>query len=387
MKCSKVRKEIKAYIDGELRPWTRLLVARHIANCEDCGREMREMTELTNGVRTASAVVAPNGLKGKVLGALTFEPSGRESGKKPFWRSVGGIAAASLGAVLFVIVVLPTLRPASQPLQAKMARSVGVVKDYDLSIQGKLKSNGVASKQVCPPAQPAASRPTLRGAAPRMIVKTADLSVRVPSYSRASDMAISIARSAGGYVSDTSVSSDYGDPTDGCMTLRVPSNAFERTLSRLAKLGTVTSRSISGEDVTSEFIDLDSRMRNLRAEERQYLQIMNRAKRIPDVVTVTNELARVRGEIEEAQGRLKYLKTSSAMSTINLSLREKKRVPPQKSAIEASFGSAVASLTRVANGIASITVWLLVYMPIWALGIVAFLNFRERVHRSATEKQ
>lgn len=211
-----------------------------------------------------------------------------------------------------------------------------------------------------------------------MIIKSADLGVRVRSFQRASDEAVSIAKSAGGYVTDTSAESDQGVPTEGCMTLRVPVDAFERTLTRLAKLGTVTGRSITGEDVTGESVDLESRLRNLRAEERQYLEIMNRARRIPDVVTVTNELTRVRGEIEEAQGRLKYLKTSSAMSTINLSLTEKKYAQPRKSAIQTTFGNAIASLVGTLNGLASLVIWLVVYSPFWALPIAAWLYVRKR---------
>ena len=402
MNCSNARREIKAYIDGELRPWTRLLVARHLASCDDCRREMQEMGRLTTEVRSASASSAPDGLKDKVLAGLTFEPTRQPSSKKPLWRNLGAIAAASLGVVLVATVILPLTQSAKETSRARVERPLGVAKDFDLSIQGKVKGNGAIGRSApalacrppakaaatgAPEARPMASQPAPHASAPQMIIKTADLGIRVRSYARASDMAVSIAKSAGGYVSDTSAVSDRGAPTEGCMTLRVPVAAFERTLSRLARLGTVTSRSISGEDVTGESIDTESRLRNLRAEERQYLEIMNRARRIPDVVTVTNELTRVRGEIEDSQGRLKYLKNSAAMSTINLSLDEKNRVPAQRSAIEKSFGSAVASLARTANGIASMIIWLLVYLPIWAVGAAVVLYLRRRARHTATENQ
>lgn len=407
MKCERVREEIKAYIDGELRPWTRWIITRHIATCDDCRREMQEMAELTNGVRNAGSTPAPQGLKDRVLGSLTFEPKGGGA-RRPFWRTAGGIAATSAAVVVLAAVVLPTFQSAKGPSpQGQSARRIGIVKDFDLDE----RETSAPGSAMLPPTRPMpASAPLSKhkmaepaddveintfgvakarqsvpasASAPQMIIKSADLGVRVRSFQQASDAAVSIAKSAGGYVTDTSASSDQGVPTEGCMTLRVPVDAFERTMNRLTKLGTVTGRSISGEDVTGESVDLESRLRNLRAEERQYLEIMNRAKRIPDVVTVTGELTRVRGDIEEAQGRLKYLKTSAAMSTINLSLSEKKRALPHKSSIESSFGNAIGSLVGTLSGLASLIIWLAVYSPFWALPLLIWLYTRKRAAVSA----
>lgn len=383
MNCLRARQEIKAYIDGELRPWTRWLVARHIATCEDCRREMQQMTELTNEVANVPSVSAPSGLRDKVMGSLTFQPASRAPRVRSHTRGLATGAAGLVGVVLLAAIIMPMFNRAKESgsyaryLAAQRAQPAGIApklspsmvacspkpiaeaKDFDTTVVGKVQSEAEPS-------------------APQMIIKTAELGVQVRSFQRASDEAVTIAKSSGGYVTDTSASSDAGISTEGSMTLRVPANAFERTMNRLTKLGTVTARSITGEDVTGESVDLESRLRNLRAEERQYLEIMNRAKRIPDVVTVTGELSRVRGEIEEAQGRLKYLKTSAAMSTINLSLSEKARPKPHKSALGTSLGNAVSSLRGTLNGLASLLIWLAVYSPFWALPIAVWLYTRRR---------
>jgi|GEM_PF-1608781 len=376
MNCLRVSQEMKAYIDGELRPWTRWLVTCHITSCEQCRREMEAMNELTNDVRNVQQVSAPDGLRDKVLGGITFQPVGHAPRGSSVMRGLGTAAGGMVALVVLAAIIMPIFSRARESssrarylnaqrmeMRAKESKSIGVASDYDTRVMGKVAPSEAAA--------PAAS-------ARLLIIKTADLSVQVRDFQQTNDQAVSIARSVGGYVTDTSAESDRGVPTSGSLSMRVPVSAFERTLNRLAKLGRVTSRSISGEDVTGESVDLDSRLRNLRAEERQYLDIMNRAKRIPDVVTVTNELSRVRGEIEEAQGRLKYLKSAAAMSTINLTIGEKAKTQPRKSSIESTFGNAIASLGGTLSALASLAIWLLVYSPFWALPIALWLYARKR---------
>jgi hypothetical protein len=396
MNCSGVREEIKAYIDGELRPWTRWFIARHIASCQDCRREMQEMAELTNEVKNATNVSAPQGLKDKVMGSMAFQPN---SARRTWWNRIPAgakVAGATLAVLALIAVILPTFQ------LRKSMNADFLSASHELDGGGEGAASMPIPPRMSPPIAGSAARPAPQKSAAgetglaaviesptsalQMIIKTADLGVRVRSFQQASDQAVSIAKSAAGYVTDTSATSDQGIPTEGLMTLRVPVDAFERTLNRLAKLGTVTGRSITGKDVSGESVDLESRLRNLRAEERQYLEIMNRAKRIPDVVTVTNELTRVRGEIEEAQGRLKYLKNSSAMSTINLSLTEKKRGTGKVrgASIINAFNGALGSLKETVKALATVAIWLLVYSPFWALPIAIWLYARKRGAREQT---
>jgi hypothetical protein len=212
-----------------------------------------------------------------------------------------------------------------------------------------------------------------------IVIKTAELSVKVKRFQLAYNEAVRIANGCGGYVTNSSSATEGTAPTSGSVTLRVPDEQFERVVERLSKLGTVKSQSVDGQDVTGEVVDLDSRLRNKRAEERQYLEIMNRAKRVPDIVTVTEQLSSVRGEIEEIQGRLKYLRSAAAMSTINLNLWEAERPKPKpQSGVGKSFGSAVASLKGTLSGLASVVIWIAVYSPFWALPLGAFAYIRRK---------
>lgn len=158
MNCLGVRTEIKAYIDGELRPWTRWFIARHIASCQDCRREMQEMAELTNEVKTTTNVSAPQGLKDKVLGSLTFQPA---SGGPRQWSLARGLAGGAAGLVGFVVlaaIIMPIFSRAkessrhadylaAQKSKAELVRNIGVIKDFDTTITGRFRSKNVAQRQ------------------------------------------------------------------------------------------------------------------------------------------------------------------------------------------------------------------------------------------------
>jgi len=403
MKCLMVKNELKAYIDGELGPIARLRVARHLARCVECSMEVEAMTDLTNQVKNAGAVPAPQGLRDRVLGAIHFEPVHTTAHKWPYKTK----PIAVVGVLLFVIVAAALVMPMFR-VAREQARSAGGMQAYRplnevLSVPASTPAAGRAYK---PPAQLAKTKTDSRGDAyhttlgetekaasdsysegaarpmatsPLMIIKTADISVLVRSYSQASDEAVAAARFSGGYVTDSSTSSEAGIPTSGTMTIRVPAFGFEKVVEQLGKLGKVTSKSMGGQDVTGEYVDLESQLRNKRAEERQYLEIMNKARRVSDVMMVSEELYRVRGEIEEMTGRMKYLKSSAAMSTINLTLseKEKPKLAPQ-GLIQGTFSDALGSLVGTLGKLAGMLIWLVVYSPFWALPVLGLLYWRRR---------
>ena len=81
----------------------------------------------------------------------------------------------------------------------------------------------------------------------------------------------------------------------------------------------VTTDTVSGQDVTEEYVDLQSRERNLLAAEQSLLDLYNRARDVQDALSIQRELTGVRGQIEQIQGRMQYLKKSSDSSQISLS--------------------------------------------------------------------
>jgi hypothetical protein len=197
----------------------------------------------------------------------------------------------------------------------------------------------------------------------RKVVKTADLGLRSEEVRQSAARAQQIAATAGGtvlssqvYRSDDSITAD--------LVLSVPSEEFERVLDELRSLGEkVTTDSISGQDVTEEFVDLKSRERNLRATEESLLRLYDRAENVEEALSIQRELTTVRGEIELVQGRIKYLDQRSTYSQITLNIQPVTSPPPPGptwdpgDVVERAWDASISVLQVVATAIISAVVF------------------------------
>jgi len=103
----------------------------------------------------------------------------------------------------------------------------------------------------------------------------------------------------------------------------VPYNNFDAAFSEIKKVATqVVSEASNAQDITAEYIDLEARLKNTQAEEVSFVALLNRSGKIEEILAVTREVARVRGEIEQLQGQMRYLNSQTDMSTITANLTE-----------------------------------------------------------------
>ena len=153
------------------------------------------------------------------------------------------------------------------------------------------------------------------------VVKTANLGIRSKKVRESAARAQQTAANAGGSILSSQVYRN-GDSVTAQLVLSVPSEEFERVLDELRSLGVkVTTDSISGQDVTEEYVDLKSRERNLQATEESLLRLYDRAESVEEALSIQRELTGVRGEIEMVQGRIKYLDQHTAYSQITLDIQ------------------------------------------------------------------
>ncbi len=159
------------------------------------------------------------------------------------------------------------------------------------------------------------------------VIKTGELSIRVQDTPKAMEDVKRIALSKNGYIESSSISDDGTSPRSGVLTVRVPAASFEQTLSELKALGVlVLSESVHGQDVTMQYVDLEADLKNARAEEASYLEIMKRSGKIEEVLMVTERLANVRGRIERLDGQKRYLENQTDLATITVSLTEETKI-------------------------------------------------------------
>jgi hypothetical protein len=203
----------------------------------------------------------------------------------------------------------------------------------------------------------------------RLVIKNATVSLQVESVSAAESQIRARADQLGGYIVSvqTSGSDEY---MSSVVVFRVPAARFDDALSGVEGLARkLLSRAVSGEDVTEEYVDLEAQLRNLEATRDRLLDLLAKASRVQDALEVNQALTDVQGQIEQIQGRMKYLSQSAALSTITADLQP---VPPPPTIYEEDgwqplrvAGEALGGLVGFGQGLGSLLIVLLVWTPVW----------------------
>ena len=154
----------------------------------------------------------------------------------------------------------------------------------------------------------------------RRIVRQATFEVELADVDRGVARLTALVESFGGFVASTDALSDPKGTSRATVTVHVPPAEFSRALAGLDGIGRIARRTIGGQDVSEEFVDLEARVRNFERHEAQLLSFMGKAQKVPDLLALESELARVRGEIEQATGRLRFLKSRTDLATIQVAL-------------------------------------------------------------------
>ena len=196
-----------------------------------------------------------------------------------------------------------------------------------------------------------AAAPGAQAPAPteQKVIKTSYMSLEVSDFRVAADAVDSIARTYGGYTSDSSVR-DYTGRKVGYVTVRVPTEKFDDAIKEIEAVGDLKEENISLEDVTEHYIDLKARLDNLKRQEERYLDILDMATTVEDVLKIETQLERIRGDIESLQGSLNYLDNRIDLSTIQVQLSEPEKVV-HESGIRRAFNEAVDGFLAAIRGI------------------------------------
>jgi len=217
----------------------------------------------------------------------------------------------------------------------------------------------------------------------RMIVRNGDISLVVEDVIDARNEIAQLAARLGGWVVSSRISGEE-EEMRGWISIRVPDETFDQALTELRGLAVrVTSESTSSQDVTEEYVDLQSRLKNAEATESQYLALLEQAVTVEDTLKIYEALTQIRYEIEYIKGRMQYLERISAMSLISIDLEPVATaaplVRPGWSATEA-FKSAVRGLTTFGQGLGTAAIGAAIFSPIWGtiLGVLYWRRRRKR---------
>ncbi len=181
-----------------------------------------------------------------------------------------------------------------------------------------------STREVVEREHPAPASGEIHGAlAARRLIRTGDLWIELTNYEEGARRAEEVATSLGGYVATARVTSTPAQSASGTVALRVPADRFSEAIRRLDGLGKVRSRDIRAEDVSKEYLDLETRLRVERdAEARMREVLRNRPAKLSDIVEAEQELTRIVEEIETMEAQRLLYDRQIELATINLNLSE-----------------------------------------------------------------
>ena len=241
--------------------------------------------------------------------------------------------------------------------------------------ESSLSQNAVSSDAVQEVADVAQLNEAVPPKKPQLI-KKARITVIVKSLDKSVDTVQKIITQKQGYLlslEQTELNSSIRP--SATVQMRVPQNALEITLDELAELGTVQSRNISAEDVGEQIVDFQARLSNLRRTETNLQKIMDKSGSVKDILSVAQELSRVREQIEKITAQLKSLQNQVAYSTITLNLQAAVSIsnnqPGLPSQIQDAWNNSTSSFGALTVGLMKLGIWLIVYTPYLLILVVA----------------
>ena len=232
----------------------------------------------------------------------------------------------------------------------------------------------------------------------RMVIRNAELQLEADDTRAALDRIIALTEAAGGFVADATVHpvQDPQDQPAANITLRIPSDELTRVMDGIKdSVEKVVSEAQTADDVTEQFIDLEARLTNLEALEVELRALLTEVRQQPDadpdkLLRFFNEIAAVRGQIEQIQGQLEYLENVVDLATLTIGLAPTPAVVPIADDTWEPIEVARDALRNLVNGVQGVADWaihfalytlpmLLILLGVpAAVGIYVYRRWRKR---------
>jgi len=204
----------------------------------------------------------------------------------------------------------------------------------------------------------------------RKIIYTAEIQVQVEDLDKASEKVTSLIKKYEGYVASQEIAGQPGWQRTGTWKIRIPVADFDRFRADLKELGYLERDAINSQDVTEEYVDVERRISNLKRTESRLLEHLDSdTNQLKDILEVEKELTRVREEVERFEGRLQLLKNLTSMTTVTLTLVERKSYDPAEAPtfttqIGQTFSDSWGALVELGQGLVLFVVGLAPWLPL-----------------------
>ncbi len=424
MECEQARQFMNAFLDKEINDQELKKLNEHLDSCESCTVEFEELKYMVQLMGEIDLKELPLGFENELHEKLVLASKemasekyvGHQSAVKTnifgsfieklshFKMKRSYYAYAAIPAIM-VIVIIATKGFLGQPKeeQAMAMESYDMLQETTAGAMYGDSNDGNRAGIEVAPISPSFSGAVeqenafAKGSAPeatteaalldnkakndyrdgRMIIQTASLRMDVEKYDDVMTALKATVTDSGGYIENESTAyKNYNSETDnlkyGYITIRMPSEAYSTTLEQIKVLGLVTMNASNASDITKAYRDTAAEIENLKVTEARLREIMNQAVEIADILTIENELTRVRGSISSYEKQIKDWESLVDMTTITVELNEVKSLKPIVEPIDESlFGKAKEGLINTINDIRrtveSFVIWLVANSPILVL--------------------
>jgi hypothetical protein len=258
---------------------------------------------------------------------------------------------------------------------AKMAMGEGV--------RRSVVAAGATQPDNTAPAPPAVSR---------KIIYDAQVNLVVDNVAPIAKKVAALVQDARGYIAEQNVTGSPGSLRAMHWRIRVPVERFDSFVDSILSLGELERNDRTSQDITEQYYDVEARIKNKRVEEQTLNKILQeRSGKLEDVLKIEIELSRVRGEIEQLEGKIRLLENLSSLATLTLNVREREKFEPPPPVV-ADFPTKVTrawegSLLDMLHFVQAVVIWFAtwaIWFPLWLVGgLFAWILIRWLMRLSA----
>ncbi|MGB7540110.1 MAG: DUF4349 domain-containing protein [Anaerolineales bacterium] len=246
------------------------------------------------------------------------------------------------------------------------------------------------------PAAPGAGQASSAGPAAQeglgpLIIKQAQIRLQVKNTDQAIDRLTQIVSDTHGYIVSNRVWFEQAGEESykyATYSIGVPVDAFEVALRRLRTLALkIVDETASGQDVSEEYVDLESRLRNLEATRDRIRGFLDQAQTVEESLRINNELAAIEDQIEQVQGRMRFLSSRAAFSTITIQLDPELPVPPTPEPVVyawnpgETFQNASAMAIQLGQFLVDVFIYLVVWVPFAIPVLLIWIVYKIVTHK------
>lgn len=421
MDCTRIKELLSPYIDGELSDHEAQEVRRHLDECSKCQQEYEQLKKIIYALKKFDAPKPPEGYKQDIKAKLIQYINGRR-------RSTVAGAAALIAAALIIFISISSLgigRLQTAQQRSNMGahdtvalQSAGAIPDRQSSNTGGANdsaatSSRVSGESVSPeladkgfntaetPKEGASSSGDQAStdsadktaaldiaqadAQQRKIIKSAYLSIETEQFDRTVNSVIGRATALGGYVSNSEYNNQQGEgKRTAHIEVKVPQQSFEQYLNDTGKDGRIVQDRRTGQDVTGEYMDTETRVKMLKIKEDKLMTLLSQAKTLQDMFTIQDQLTNTQIEIERLTGELKRWDDLVNYSTAVIDVYEVTKLEPKPvenpnigQRISSAFMNSLKALEKFIEGFVVFIFGALPYLAligVIAWGVMAFIK-------------